>query len=99
MSHKYHLAVQPIDGSSNAHAGDALTFEVFNHDDLFDVLARMQGRKLLPEDEVTPFIVGLKLFSEVLVRHRREPLFADLCQTLGSFMKRLKGQGAPKPPR
>lgn len=94
MPHKYRVTVQPIDGGSNAHAGDALTFDIANHDDLLDITSRIRGLNVLPEGEVAEFAIGLKLFTEVLIRHRREPLFEALWVDIGRFMKRLKALGA-----
>ena len=89
MPHQYRITVQSIDRES-----DELTFRVSNHDDLIEVAGRMRTRGLLPEEEVIPFTIGLKLFTEVLIRHRRDPLFEDLWKETGRFMKRLKGDGA-----
>jgi hypothetical protein len=40
------------------------------------------------------FTIGLKLFAEVLLRHRREPLFAELFPHFNVFMKKLKKRDA-----
>jgi len=38
------------------------------------------------------FIVGLKLFSEVMLRNRNNPLFEDFSHSFRDFMKKLKGK-------
>jgi hypothetical protein len=40
--------------------------------------------------EATQFAGGLQLFGEVLLKHRANPLFADLFNAFGRFMKKLK---------
>lgn len=92
MAHRYRVTVQPIDRADVARNDNAIVFEVSNHDDLLEILARIENRRLLPEDEAAPFAIGLKLFTEVLIRHRREPLFAELGEAMARFMTRLKGQ-------
>lgn len=57
------------------------------------LVTRMQELNVLPREEVAEFTFGVKLFAEVLVRHRREPLFEDLWPHFGEFMKRLKRPG------
>ena len=49
-------------------------------------------RERLPYDAATvaSLGVGLKLFSEVMVVHRDEPVFAEIRPALGAFMKQLK---------
>jgi hypothetical protein len=38
----------------------------------------MKDREILPSHEVAELAVGLKLFSEVMLRHRQDPLFAEM---------------------
>lgn len=93
MPHTYRLTIQEVDDTA-AHPPDSLSFYVSNHDDLMQVFDRVRERKAVPEVEAAEFTLGLKLFSEVLLRHRREPLFAELLPHVGTFMKKLKGRTA-----
>lgn len=65
-------------------------FYVTNHGDLLQVLGHTRERGAVPETEAAEFTIGLKLLSEVLLRHRQEPLFAELFPHLGNFIKKLK---------
>jgi len=89
MPHSYRINVQNLSDS----AGD-LAFEATNHDEIIQLVARVKARRILPEAETAAFVVGLKLFGEVLLHHRQEPLFAELFPHFGAFMKRLKAEPA-----
>lgn len=66
------------------------TFAVTNHDDLFLILDKIRAGAILPTEETAEFTFGLKLFLEVLIRHRGDALFKDIWPHMVSFMKRLK---------
>lgn len=34
--------------------------------------------------------LGLKLFSEVMLKNRKDPLFEEITPAFGAFMKKLK---------
>lgn len=91
MAHEYRITVQSLAAEPPAAHGGSLTFDVTNHDELLELVDRVAARDILPENEAAEFTIGLKLFSEIMLRHRREPLFAELFPHLGAFMKRLKG--------
>jgi len=90
MSHAYRITVQALSSDPQEGARD-LTFDVTNHDEILQLVERVKARQILPEEEVAAFIVGLKVFGEVMLHHRHEPLFAELFPQFGLFMKRLKG--------
>ncbi|CCH53209.1 hypothetical protein BN8_02286 [Fibrisoma limi BUZ 3] len=69
----------------------ALAFDFTNHDELFDIIDRIRAKDPFGDpSQATEFALGLKLFSEVMIRHRNHPLFEELGPAFGSFMKRLK---------
>ena len=89
MSFQYQITVQPLAGPTGEQA-PPLQFQVTNHDDLSGIVRRVGALGVLPSGEVEEFSIGLKLFTEVLLRHRRDPLFADLWPHMSEFMRRLK---------
>lgn len=44
------------------------------------------------EDENTQFILGLKLFSEIMMTHPNSSLFEGFLPAFGEFMKKLKNK-------
>jgi len=90
-AHDYRITLEYLGGKhadSDRHA--PLQFQTGNHDDLFDIIARVQGAGLTTPDEAAALALGLKLFSEVMLKHRKDPLFAALVPAFADFMTALK---------
>lgn len=87
---RYSLKLKGLDEKVDHYA--PLEIEVENHDDIFKIIDIMKAKSVLPEDEAAEFIIGLKLFTEVMLRHRKEPLFQKLAPHMKDFMKALKSQ-------
>ncbi|CCE02087.1 DUF3861 family protein [Bradyrhizobium sp. STM 3809] len=90
MPHTYAIEVTDIGPRSDGADGPSYDFTFTSHDDLNEILARIQRRGLFDETESKVFVTGLKLLGGVLLKHRREPLFAELGPAFGQFMKTLK---------
>jgi hypothetical protein len=72
-----------------------LSFE--NHDDIFSIIDRQKAKGLFGnEQQATEFTIGLKLFSEVMIKHHKDPLFEELAPAFGEFMKKLKAIPTPE---
>lgn len=87
---KFRIHMERLDGDSP----DSLTFEAVNHDDILGIVRRIQNRPELGGDEAAALAVGLKLFSEVLLHHRKESPYAELQPHLRDFILALKGGNA-----
>lgn len=92
MSHTYRVTLERLDAPTSADVR-SLSFEVGNHDEILGLIDRVAARGAVPAAEAAEFTVGLKLFSEVMLRHRQDTLFAELLPHFGVFMKRLKSGG------
>lgn len=92
--HLYEITVKHLtDNHGNPSTyTDPVKFEVQNHDDIFKVIAKSQEKSALPEESIIPFAVGLKLFGEVMLENKDNPLFAEFAPHFGDFMKKLKGK-------
>lgn len=90
MAHNYRITVERLEDDVPSAVDEALVFQTTNHDDLFKILSAVRQKQLLPDDETAEFTIGLKLFTEVLMRHRADPPFRELFPHIGSFMKSLK---------
>ncbi|MDB5267054.1 MAG: hypothetical protein JWP58_94 [Hymenobacter sp.] len=95
-AHHYRLRLEhlaPASPDQPTHAPRELEFD--NHDDIFSIIERMEGRQLFAEPgQAAEFAIGLKLFSEVMLKNRELPLFAEFRPAFSEFMKKLKG-GVP----
>lgn len=90
--HRYRITVEHL-ATNKGVAVDKppLVFETTNHDDLFAIVERIRTRNDIAPEEAAPLAIGLKLFSEVALMHRREPLFLGVMDAVGTFIGRLKG--------
>ena len=88
---RYHLRLEQVAAKEGAFEPAALELEFGNHDDILEIVRRMQARSIFTDaGEAAQFAIGLKLFSEVMLKHRADPLFAELGPAFGPFMKKLK---------
>lgn len=62
-----------------------------NHDDLYKIIEMAKSKNLFenPEHGIE-FALGLKLFSEIMLKNRNNDLFVDFAPAFGTFMKKLK---------
>ncbi|MDE1155922.1 MAG: DUF3861 domain-containing protein [Acidobacteriaceae bacterium] len=81
-------------GEMRGEAGDRLSFLAENHDDLFRILELMRSKNTWDEDMAAQLAIGLKLFSEVVIKHRNDPLFEPLMLPIREFIGRLKAMPA-----
>lgn len=90
--HTYEVTLKHIaDAQGNpSNYTDTLSFNTYNHDDIFKVLQVIQNSQMLDAEAAKSFVVGLKLFSEVMLEHKNLPLFKDFMPHFGQFMKALK---------
>lgn len=89
--HRYRVTLEHLadaQGAPSTHP--PLQFEVGNHDDIIAIVERLRGRGDFTEDAATAFGVGLKLFSEVMLEDKGNPLFSSFRPHLAQFMKELK---------
>lgn len=91
-AHQYKLTLEYLKdskGESISVAPIELTFN--NHDDIFSIIERQKNKNLFGDkQQATEFAIGLKLFSEVMLKNRKDPLFKELAPAFGIFMKKLK---------
>jgi hypothetical protein len=85
LQHTYSPADEPL------HRGIELDFD--NHDNLFDIIDKLQERNLFKDaGQSAEFAIGLKMFSEVMLRNKDNSLFEELMPAFRDFMKKLKGK-------
>jgi hypothetical protein len=65
--------------------------EFDNHDDIFSIIEKLQQKNhFKDEGQSAEFAIGLKMFGEVILRNKDNPLFEDLMPAFTAFMKKLK---------
>ncbi|TRW23961.1 DUF3861 domain-containing protein [Flavobacterium zepuense] len=69
-----------------------VTVEFDNHDNLFNIIGKLQDRNHFNDvNQSAEFAIGLKMFSEVMLRNKENPLFEDIMPAFKHFMTKLKG--------
>ena len=93
-SNHYKLTIEEVAlKDPNEPLKDPITLEFDNHDDIFKIMDIVKQRQLFEsESQAQEFALGLKLFSEVMLKNRQHPLFEDFLPEFGKFMKQLKSQ-------
>jgi len=85
-SYRYKITVEALTGAKGEPVeGRTLSFEAANHDDILGIVERMRARLPFDGDTVASLGIGLKLFSEVALMQRNDPMFATIRPTLGSL--------------
>ncbi|WP_293775495.1 DUF3861 domain-containing protein [uncultured Oxalicibacterium sp.] len=103
-AHDYRVTLEYLGGK---HAGPEahapLQFDAGNHDDLFMIIERAQAVDITDKDEAAALALGLKLFGEVMLKHRKDPLFSPLqpafVEFISAFKQRIRDalDGQPQP--
>lgn len=76
-THRYKITVEALTGAKGEPVERrTLSFETANHDDILGIVDRMRSRLPFDEDTIASLGVGLKLFSEVVMMQRHDPMFA-----------------------
>ena len=81
-AHQYRITVEYLGGK---HAGPDLhqpvVFETGNHDDIFKIMEAVEGARLFDRDTSAALVLGMKLFSEVMLTHKAtsKNLCRDAC--------------------
>jgi len=66
--------------------------EFDNHDNIFNIIKVMQERDLFNNaNQSAEFAIGLKMFSEVMLRNKDNALFEEFLPAFKDFMKKMKG--------
>ncbi|MDB9724106.1 DUF3861 domain-containing protein [Polaribacter sp.] len=70
---------------------EPIELEFGNHDNIFEIIKRMKKRnRFKTEQDSIEFAIGLKLFSEVMLKNKDNPLFEDFRPAFRELMKKIK---------
>jgi len=94
MNDKYNHYKITLEHTSNP-KGDELQQPVIvefdNHDNLFNIIDVLKEKDHFNDfNQSVEFAIGLKLFSEVMLRNKTNPLFEDMLPAFKEFMTKLK---------
>ena len=91
-SNKYRLQLEFLaSAKGETTLPEPLEFEFENHDNIFSIVEILKEKNPFDDqDKAVEFAIGLKLFSEVMIKNKNNPLFEELLPAFGTFMKKLK---------
>jgi hypothetical protein len=92
-SYRYRVTVEKLsDAKGQPVHGQSLSFYAANHDDILAIVERLQAKLPFDAGMAASLGVGLKLFSEVTLVRRNDPMFAQIRPALSEFIQQLKQQ-------
>lgn len=87
----YKVTLEHISNPKEAELHEPVSVIFDNHDNLFNIIEKLKERDLFDDkNQAIEFAIGLKMFSEVMLRNKENPLFEDMKPAFSDFMKRLK---------
>lgn len=89
--HRYRVTLEYIaDPDGNPQQHDPLVFEANSHDEIIGIVGLARKSELMNEQNTTAFVVGQKLFGEIVMENRNSPLFKDFWPHFLEFMHKFK---------
>lgn len=89
----YQIDLKEIKLKDGTEGSQTLNFEFDNHDDLFKIFDMIRSKNIFDSEQTSnEFALGLKLFTEVIIKNKENPLFDELRPAIMDFMKKLKSQ-------
>lgn len=91
-THEYKVIFEYLKNSKGETMGKEPVELLFqNHDDIFRILEMISDKNLFgDESQRQQFVIGLKLFGDVIMKNRDMELFSELQPAFVAFMKKLK---------
>ena len=95
-SYRYRVTVEQItDGKGQPVDGRSLVFEAACHDEMLGIAEPVREKRVVANaNAAAAMAIGLKLFGEVVIAERRDPMFAEVHAALGTFIRGLKARTA-----
>jgi len=93
-TNKYKLILEEISLAREEDNSNApLTLEFDNHDNIFNIINAIKNKNIFEnENHSIEFAIGLKMFSEVVLKNKDLELFKEVQPAIGEFMKKLKSK-------
>ena len=90
--YSYRVTIESTEATAQPESaeGRSMQFETRNHDDLFKIVEAIRSKEILDGAKSAALAIGLKLFSEIVLEKRRDPLFEPLLAPMQSFIRQLK---------
>ncbi|RYE27402.1 MAG: DUF3861 family protein [Sphingobacteriaceae bacterium] len=89
---KYQLTLQQTElADGSPVANEPIKLDIENHDEIFGIVDYLQRKNPFDDPkQAAEFSIGLKLFSEVMIKNKNNHLFDELLPAFKIFMGKLK---------
>ena len=88
---RYELTLRQIEMAKEDTAAEQLKLFVENHDEILAIIQKLKEKNIFgDQQQAAEFGIGIKLFSEVMIRNRDHLLFEDFLPAFRLFTTRLK---------
>ena len=88
----YQLRLAEIALKDGSPATKIIELEFGNHDDIFHIIELVKDKKLFKnEAKSIEFVLGLKMFSEMVITNQDKDFFKAFMPAFEIFMKEFKG--------
>lgn len=67
-----------------------MVFTAENHDDLFEIIEKVQAAGFFDRDTSAAPTLGIKLFSEVMLKNREDPMFEPMLSAYRDYIQVFK---------
>ncbi len=90
-NHNYQITCASLDSVEGSDCQDKkITFDITLHEDVFNIIGKLQEKGKIPSNDAAAFGLGLKLFTEVILKNKDCDLCASLRPHLTQIMKEIK---------
>ncbi|GAB4302723.1 MAG: hypothetical protein Kow0083_14020 [Methylophaga sp.] len=90
-THQYKINIEHIRTPDGAvPENEQFEFEFSSHDELLNIMKKLETRPDIEPESAAPLGLGIKLFGSVMLANRSHALFANLFPHFAQFMKQLK---------
>jgi len=87
----YKITLEHTFSPKNENLNTPFTLEFDNHDEVFSIIEKLQDKDPFGDKEQSAqFAIGLKMFSEVMLKNKDNELFSKFLPEFKDFMAKLK---------
>jgi len=87
----YKITLEHIFSPKDEDLNPVLSLDFDNHDEIFSIITKLQEKNHFEDaQQSAQFAIGLKMFSEVMLKNKDSDLFSEFLPEFKNFMGKLK---------
>src|SRR5690554_79722 len=89
--HQHRITLEYLGGKhAEPDLHQPLVFTAENHDDLFEIIDKAQAAEIFDKETSAALVLGMKLFSEVMLKNRKDRMFEPMLAAYRDYIKVFK---------